>query len=182
VLSQLTNRRQKSKSQTANTGFTIIEVMIVLAIAGLILLIVFLAVPALQRSSRNTARKSDASRIATAVSNFVSNNNGALPGTGTDGDTIVSDAGTLGEYKFTEPSVYNTAERAGTFNVESSPAEFDTNYDKSFVDSEVYLVEGAMCPTTGYMPATATASRGAVIEYPVEQNGGTYTLVCLTAL
>ena len=29
-------------------GFTIIEVMIVLAIAGLILLIVFLAVPALQ--------------------------------------------------------------------------------------------------------------------------------------
>jgi prepilin-type N-terminal cleavage/methylation domain-containing protein len=30
-------------------GFTIIEVMIVLAIAGLIMLVVFLAVPALQR-------------------------------------------------------------------------------------------------------------------------------------
>jgi prepilin-type N-terminal cleavage/methylation domain-containing protein len=38
-------------------GFTIIEVMIVLAIAGLILLIVFLAVPALQRNSRNYQRK-----------------------------------------------------------------------------------------------------------------------------
>jgi prepilin-type N-terminal cleavage/methylation domain-containing protein len=36
------------------TGFTIIEVMIVLAIAGLILLIVFLAVPALEREARNT--------------------------------------------------------------------------------------------------------------------------------
>ena len=42
-----------------NQGFTIIEVMIVLAIAGLIMLIVFLAVPALQRNQRNTARKQD---------------------------------------------------------------------------------------------------------------------------
>jgi prepilin-type N-terminal cleavage/methylation domain-containing protein len=38
-------------------GFTIIEVMIVLAIAGTILLIVFLAIPALQRSERNHNRK-----------------------------------------------------------------------------------------------------------------------------
>ena len=44
-------------------GFTIIEVLIVLAIAGLIMLIVFLAVPALQRNSRNTQRTNDASLI-----------------------------------------------------------------------------------------------------------------------
>jgi prepilin-type N-terminal cleavage/methylation domain-containing protein len=37
-------------------GFTIIEVMIVLAIAGLIMLVVFLAVPSLQRNSRNEPR------------------------------------------------------------------------------------------------------------------------------
>ncbi len=37
-----------------NEGFTIIEVMIVLAIAALILIIVLLAVPALQRNSKNT--------------------------------------------------------------------------------------------------------------------------------
>ena len=60
-------------------GFTIIEVMIVLAIAGLIMLIIFLAVPALQRASRNNGRKTDASRIASAVSSFVSNANGDLP-------------------------------------------------------------------------------------------------------
>jgi prepilin-type N-terminal cleavage/methylation domain-containing protein len=42
-----------------NEGFTIIEVMIVLAIAGLIMLVVFLAVPALQRNSRNTQRNND---------------------------------------------------------------------------------------------------------------------------
>lgn len=57
-------------------GFTIIEVLIVLAIAGLIMVIVFLAVPALQRNNRNTSRDSDAARIAGAVNECVANNNG----------------------------------------------------------------------------------------------------------
>jgi prepilin-type N-terminal cleavage/methylation domain-containing protein len=60
-------------------GFTIIEVLIVLAIAGLILLIVFLAVPALQRNSRNTAIKNDAANVVGAMSDSVSNSNGAMP-------------------------------------------------------------------------------------------------------
>jgi prepilin-type N-terminal cleavage/methylation domain-containing protein len=41
--------------QKREAGFTIIEVLIVLAIAALILLIVFLAVPALQRNARNNS-------------------------------------------------------------------------------------------------------------------------------
>ena len=62
-------------------GFTIVETMIVLAIAGLILLIVLLAVPALQRSSVNTNIKSDASAIAAAITDYESNNGGAVPST-----------------------------------------------------------------------------------------------------
>ena len=69
-----------SKLKKSNSkGFTIIEVMIVLAIAGLILLIVLLAIPALQRNARNTAIKSDASSIAAGISTSESNNDGALP-------------------------------------------------------------------------------------------------------
>ena len=68
-----------NKLKKSHKGFTIIEVMIVLAIAGLILLIVFLAVPALQRSSRNTQRKNDASAIGAALANWISNNNGTVP-------------------------------------------------------------------------------------------------------
>ena len=49
--------------QSRSEGFTIIEVMIVLAIAAMILLVVLLAVPALQRNSRNTAVKTDAGFI-----------------------------------------------------------------------------------------------------------------------
>lgn len=76
-----------SKLQKDNKGFTIIEVLIVLAIAGLILLIVFLAVPALQRNSRNTQAKNEAASVLGALSEFTNNNNGKLPadGTSTDG-------------------------------------------------------------------------------------------------
>ena len=52
------------------TGFTIIEVVLVLAIAGLIFLMVFLALPALQRQQRDTQRRSDASRVATNLTNW----------------------------------------------------------------------------------------------------------------
>jgi prepilin-type N-terminal cleavage/methylation domain-containing protein len=67
------NLRNKEK------GFTIVEVMIVIAIAGLILLIVFLAVPALQRNSRNTQRKNDVSALIGAINEYSSNHNGSLP-------------------------------------------------------------------------------------------------------
>ncbi|MBR2997374.1 type II secretion system protein [Candidatus Saccharibacteria bacterium] len=64
-------------------GFTIIEVVLVLAIAGLIFLMVFIALPALQRSQRDTQRRDDLARVATAINNYSSNNNGALPTTST---------------------------------------------------------------------------------------------------
>lgn len=71
MLQKIQKRKEK--------GFTIIEVLIVLAIAGLILLVVFLAVPALQRNSRNTQRKNDVSALLGAVSEYVNNNGGSLP-------------------------------------------------------------------------------------------------------
>ena len=60
-------------------GFTIIEVVLVLAIAGLIFLIVFLALPQLQASRRDTQRKNDAGRLVAAVENYAGNNSGTYP-------------------------------------------------------------------------------------------------------
>src|SRR6185436_13679636 len=68
----------KSKLRTQR-GFTIIEVMIVLAIAGIIMLIVFLAVPALQRNSRNTQRRTDAAHLAGIINEYSANHAGTLP-------------------------------------------------------------------------------------------------------
>lgn len=69
----------KTLQQRKQQGFTIVEVLIVLAIAGLIILVVLLAVPALQRNGRNTAMKNDASAVAGGVSEFQSNNDGIMP-------------------------------------------------------------------------------------------------------
>ena len=66
-------------------GFTIIGVVLVLAIAGLIFLMVFVALPALQSSQRDTARKKDVSAVLSAVNSFISNNKGKFP-TSTDSD------------------------------------------------------------------------------------------------
>ena len=69
-------------------GFTIIEVVLVLAIAGLIFLMVFIALPALQRSQRNTRRRQDMARILSAVNDYQSNNNGRSPVTATSVDPL----------------------------------------------------------------------------------------------
>lgn len=60
-------------------GFTIIEVVLVLAIAALIFLMIFIALPALQRGQRDTARKNDANAVASALNSFRSNNDGQMP-------------------------------------------------------------------------------------------------------
>lgn len=60
-------------------GFTIIEVVLVLAIAGLIFLMVFIALPALQRSQRDTQRRADVSRVLTQITSYTNNNRGSVP-------------------------------------------------------------------------------------------------------
>lgn len=65
----------KRQLSTSKHGFTIIEVVLVLAIAGLIFLMVFVALPALQRSQRDTQRRDDMSRVSSALTNYIANNN-----------------------------------------------------------------------------------------------------------
>lgn len=67
------------ETRLKSSGFTIIEVLIVLAMAGLIMMIVFLAVPTLQKSGRNNQRKQDVSAILSAVSQFQLNHTGNMP-------------------------------------------------------------------------------------------------------
>jgi prepilin-type N-terminal cleavage/methylation domain-containing protein len=61
-------------------GFTIIEVLIVLAIAGLILVVVLIAIPQLQRNARNLQRKSHAELFFGELLNYLPSNNGKFPG------------------------------------------------------------------------------------------------------
>ncbi len=71
-------KKLKFKSPSRQ-GFTIIEVVLVLAIAGLIFLMVFIALPALQRNQRDAQRRQDMSRLKDAIERYKVNNRGQLP-------------------------------------------------------------------------------------------------------
>ncbi len=76
------------QNTNSKKGFTIIEVVLVLAIAGLIFLMVFIALPALQRSQRDTQRRDDMARFMSQINQYQANNAGKLPHDGlTTGQT-----------------------------------------------------------------------------------------------
>lgn len=147
-------------------GFTIIEVLIVLAIAGLIMLIVFLAVPALQRNSRNNGRRNDVSRMAAAVNDFVTNRNGNLPTTAEFG-TIVTNLGNMSQFTTGD----RVASATGGVAVLGSTAN----------QQRYRLVTLASCTTTGDGTTTPSGTtRKAAIQYQLEtNNSSSHTNVCL---
>ncbi len=69
----------KNFVQKKEKGFTIVEVSLVLAVAGLIFLMIFLALPALQRGQRDAKRREDIDTLLAAVKKYQTNNRGALP-------------------------------------------------------------------------------------------------------
>ncbi len=80
-------------------GFTIIEVVLVLAIAGLIFMVVFLAVPRLQRGQRDSARKRHLGDLQSQIDNYASNNNGHLPDVKEELLKTVTEKDKQGDYK-----------------------------------------------------------------------------------
>jgi prepilin-type N-terminal cleavage/methylation domain-containing protein len=149
-------------------GFTIIEVMIVLAIAGLILLIVFLAVPALQRNARNTDRKNDVASLGSAVSEYIDNQNGTLPTANGSGTTNGSAA-----YDFAQnwkPGYYTAAELASVNFGGANPL---AGANPNSLD-KIIVTAYSTCTTAGTAGSTTDASsRSVAITYDVEAPGGT---------
>lgn len=77
----LSNNEMNLKNKQQNQkGFTLIEISIILAIAGLIIIVVFVAVQGAQRSRRDAQRRSDAGRALAALEICASRNGGAYNG------------------------------------------------------------------------------------------------------
>ena len=93
------------KNINSKEGFTIIEVVLVLAIAGLIFLMVFIALPALQRSQRDTQRRDDMARFLSQLNQYQANNSGRVP---TDYGDFISDYLEVGGDTFNDPSTGET--------------------------------------------------------------------------
>jgi prepilin-type N-terminal cleavage/methylation domain-containing protein len=164
-------------------GFTIIEVLIVLAIAGLILLIVFLAVPALQRNSRNTQRKNDVATMLGAVNEFSNNNNGALPnGTWTVSNAAVNIIGAantiasqakLGYYDGTAIGAANGQVNKVAAGTVTAAATLNSNTEDFMTVST-----GTQCDPGGTNASQAGPARSVTAVYEIENNGGGYAQVC----
>jgi len=71
--------KRKLPSSKDSAGFTIIETLIVLAIAAVIISLVFLVLPTFFRNSRNNQRKQDVAAILEAVSRYQVNDTGNFP-------------------------------------------------------------------------------------------------------
>lgn len=168
-------KQAKGLGLSQSKGFTIIEVLIVLAIAGLILLIVFLAVPALQRNSRNTQRKTDVAASIGALTEYANNNGGQLP----------SDAATF--YTSTQNAkngFYKLPASAVTLN------DYDVAFNNTAITapgpppvppsvSKVYVRIGAKCNATNDdVGGAGASSRNIAVVYAVESGGGGNKAVC----
>jgi type IV pilus assembly protein PilA len=163
----------KQLKKIKSEGFTIIEVMIVLAIAGLILVIVLLAVPALQRNSRNTAMKSDSGAVTAAISEYESNNDGAQPAnTGVVSAAGVVTFGAAGTSQAVAKVQGTTTVTAYAFA--SRPA--------SVLASNVGVIYGAKCNNGSNYTAVGDVianTRSVAVIYPVEGAGSTVTNKCI---
>lgn len=146
-------------SKKDGDGFTIIEVMIVLAIAGLILVVVLIAVPQLQRAQRNEARRSTLNRVSTEVGNYITNNAGVVP---TNDDS--------GAQAFVDgfQTRYITNAPAGTFDTPGGGSYTYEIYasDTTIAEDTIYYNAGGICE--GELPSGSGNSRNYAIAVGLE--------------
>lgn len=199
----------KNQVKNNNKGFTIIEVLIVLAIAALILLVVFLAVPNLQRSQRNNGRQSEAARLSSQISTSIGNNQGALPswlpnGTATNTGTAKTDSygycTGFGNFKYLKvglpTSTCGTAATSIGYGADAATAT------QTLTAGEIMVFGGTASAITVKPPATGdavgvfaeeqcgaqgtqmklvagTAGQSVALVYTTETATGSYNLACI---
>ena len=152
-----------SRQQLKEKGFTIIEVVLVLAIAALIFLMVFIALPALQRTQRDDARKKDVSIVASAIQSWQGNNRSG---------TIDQD----GLESYVSPKNGDTSSSTQTIRVvsEEDPGDIDA------VDAEVTVYIGLKCgeaqPEGKVTLVAGTARQYAIVTKLESGNGSGFCL------
>ena len=167
------NKRWNSSSQ--EPAFTIIEVVLVLAIAGLIFLMVFIALPALQRNQRDTQRKNDMSRLKTAMDSYKANNRGKVPEFSIIGYGSMPFSTTelgvnylkAGEGEFKDPNGEEYLARAA--NTRAVGFKVSSNFSNS-----VFITFSKKCGSDGAL-VEADGTNNYAIQYVLE-GGGTYCL------
>lgn len=167
------------QSTDRKQGFTIIEVVLVLAIAGLIFLMVFLALPALQKGQRDTQRQQDLSRISTQITSFSSNARGQVPKSGTLGSFVQN---YLGEGATTAQAGAEYSDPSGVVSTDegiSADLGYVIRYNSGAIGSEtgtVYYTDGYICDDSGTGGVTPAKARNYALRINLENQETPYCI------
>lgn len=149
------NRLSKTfnNSEPKSPGFTIIEVVIVLAIAGLIFAVVFIAVPQLQAAQRDSAREDAMGRLEAAITQYQSRNGGNVPNSGQVPGTLKS-----------QNYLKDFADPIG--------GNYTRNWPPSYENGVIYYRKGYVCNSAGTAhTSTGAGSNNYALVYMLEQGG-----------
>ena len=171
------NKRWNSSSQ--KPAFTIIEVVLVLAIAGLIFLMVFIALPALQRNQRDTQRKQNLARVASELQNYAANNKGKYPAYGADSNEFYNFARNYlgwtsnGGVPSTSDGIIDPSTgRNPSFWLDGlQPDSMAIRYNRY---TEIYYARYRTCPTT--TPNQTDYKENGVYVWQVLEGGGVHCI------
>ena len=158
------NKQHVDKQRINNQpGFTIIEVALVLAIAGLIFLVVFLALPALQNSQKDTAIRESVAHVVSALESYEADHSGSIDWDhrndpnppnpdGGDGNGMWSsngyNDGKVGAYiKGLSPDIHNVV----IYNYASQNNPAQDTYGETWVawNSDIEIIYARRCATSG---------------------------------
>jgi len=146
-------------------GFTIIETLIVLAIVGVIMIVVFLAVPALNRNSHNSQYRTEANNLMSAYQEMSSNAGGAAltASTNGNGDAL---------------AVKNSANTKTLTNVSIIAAT--TAAQTPAIGTGVFVLGSKCTSVNSNTPAASTTtSRSVAFIYQIESASGNPVYQCV---
>ena len=139
-------------------GFTIIEVVLVLAIAGLIFLMVFIALPALQRGQRDNQRRTDVGRAVSQMASYATNNRNSLPTT--------MDNNFLNNYMKAADGEFQDPKSGASYTV----AGTGTAGDATLADGQMQFIRGVKCNGEN-ATTTGQGNRQGAVRVKLEGSG-----------
>ena len=165
--------------QRNTKGFTIIEVVLVLAIAGLIFLMVFIALPALQRSQRDASRKTEVGTVVSAIQGYMSNNRNRIPTAVQVGEYITGSASA----KLESGAIISvpTAQTAATLTLSpqlTKGGATGTSGTLVLYQDQIKIYFGYKCSSTASTGLLKGTSKQAAVATVLESGPASGTIYC----
>lgn len=151
-----------SKFNKKSRGFTLIEILLVIAILSILLVVVFAALnPATRlQDTRNSRRWNDVNQYLTAIHEYIVDNDGSLPSGLTDDGTT---------YEIVDGAVASGCSAVCTGVVDTNCADLSSLVTNNYLGS---LPEDPTAPAAGHTSYSVTVDSGVVTIAACGAEGG----------